>query len=75
MCNTPSSTIDRSSEPSAQTGRSVRISRINLFRLDAGYSGLDQEGFYTLSDQVRIKYDQLRYPLARRFTVSFDFFY
>ena len=53
----------------------LQLSGLNLFRLDAGYNGLDQEGFYTLSDQVRIKYDQLRYPLARRFTTSVSLFY
>ena len=53
----------------------LQLSGTNLFKLDSGYNGLDQEGFYTLSDQVRIKYDQLRYPLARRFTLSVDLFY
>ncbi len=53
----------------------LRLSGLNLLRWDNGYQGLDQEGFYTLSDQVRIKYDQLRYPLARRFTVSLSAFY
>jgi TonB-linked SusC/RagA family outer membrane protein len=53
----------------------LQLSGLNLFRLDGGYPGLDQEGFYTLSDQVRIKFDQLRYPLARRFTTSVSLFY
>lgn len=53
----------------------IQVSGLNLLRFDQGYAGLDQEGFYTLSDQVRIKYDQLRYPLARRLTTSLSLFY
>jgi TonB-linked SusC/RagA family outer membrane protein len=42
----------------------------NLLRFDNNYKGLDQEGFYTLSDHQLIKFDGIRYPLARRFTTA-----
>ena len=48
----------------------LELNGTNLLRWDNGYQGLDQEGFYTLSDHQRIKFDGMRYPLARRYTTS-----
>ena len=48
----------------------VELNGTNLLRFDNNYQGLDQEGFYTLSDHQRIKFDGMRYPLARRFTTA-----
>jgi TonB-linked SusC/RagA family outer membrane protein len=48
----------------------LELNGTNLLRWDGGYKGLDQEGFYTLSDHQRIKFDGMRYPLARRFTTA-----
>jgi TonB-linked SusC/RagA family outer membrane protein len=48
----------------------IELNGTNLLRFDGGYQGLDQEGFYTLSDHQRIKFDGMRYPLARRFTTA-----
>jgi hypothetical protein len=48
----------------------LEVNGTNLLRYDRGYKGLDQEGFYTLSDHQRIKFDGMRYPLARRFTTA-----
>ena len=48
----------------------VELNGTNLLRFDGNYQGLDQEGFYTLSDHQRIKFDGMRYPLARRFTTA-----
>jgi TonB-linked SusC/RagA family outer membrane protein len=48
----------------------LEIDGTNLLRFDGRYQGLDQEGFYTLSDHQRIKFDGMRYPLARRITTA-----
>jgi TonB-linked SusC/RagA family outer membrane protein len=53
----------------------VQLSGTNIFRIDGNYKGLDQEGYYTLSNQQRIKFDGMRYPLARRFTIALDLVY
>ena len=53
----------------------LQVTGTNLFRIDGNYKGLDQEGYYTLSNQQRIKFDGMRYPLARRFTISLDLVY
>jgi len=48
----------------------LELNGTNLLRFDGKYQGLDQEGFYTLSDHQRIKFDGMRYPLARRITTA-----
>lgn len=48
----------------------LELNGTNLLRFDGGYSGLDQEGFFTLSNQSRIRFDGMRYPLARRITTA-----